>query len=315
MLDGSGIPELIECIDPETLRVYAPTPVVFLCGGKTDAAGTEIISLRDAFLRFAYTDPFKAHRILLAEELNGFFPQGQYSDILQLESDIAQISDLIILFSESYGSAAELGAFSVLAPIASNLLVVIDDKNYEDISFVRLGPIKALENKYGEAAVCVINRADVGISSITDVRSLDLDVFRERVNTAIKIRLAQTKPHSSFNKDNTGHIAKLIVGFVQHYGSLTIEEIKLYTDCLGLGISEARIFDLLLCAGFAGWVQRDKRGLRTYYSAKGGKHAIGFELAVEAKGMDRDRWRSDIRQHWKAKEPDRFSSIKHALGL
>jgi hypothetical protein len=44
----------------------------------------------------------------MAEDLNAFFPNGNYHDILTFEADIAQLSDLVLLFSESFGSAAEL---------------------------------------------------------------------------------------------------------------------------------------------------------------------------------------------------------------
>ena len=76
-------------------------------------------------MRIHHIPPFSRYLTILAEDLNAFFPEGEYKDILKFETDIAQICDLIILFSESYGSAAELGAFSMIEEIARRLLVGI----------------------------------------------------------------------------------------------------------------------------------------------------------------------------------------------
>jgi hypothetical protein len=150
VLVGGEIPDLTECIDATSIRVYAPGSFFFLCGGKYDILGVTSISLRDAFLKICNSSAFKSRMTLIAEDVNAFFPNANYKDILSLESDIAQIADLVLLFSESYGSVAELGAFSVTEEIARRLLVFIDDKSYNEDSFIKLGPLRSLENKYGE---------------------------------------------------------------------------------------------------------------------------------------------------------------------
>ncbi|WP_162895194.1 hypothetical protein [Rhizobium terrae] len=91
----------MELIDPDKIRVYQPTHIIFICGGKTDAAAHPPLSLRDAFMRIAFSPPFTKYQPMLAEELDAFFPKGDYKDFLSLESDIAQISTLVLLFSES----------------------------------------------------------------------------------------------------------------------------------------------------------------------------------------------------------------------
>lgn len=317
MLDGGDIPDLVECMDTNTVRVYTPIPVVFLCGGQIDATSTKYLSLRDAFLRFAYDEPFGTHNVLLAEELNGSFPNGQYDNILKLEADIAQISDLTVLFSESFGSVAELGAFAMVKQIAANLLVIVDDRNYNENSFIKLGPITALENQYGESAVCVINRNDINIPDILHVESLNLSVFKQRVNSAIKVRLSQiqSQSHTTFDRNNDGHLIKFVVGLIQHYGSLRIDEIATFLGCIGIDLAEARLADYLLCAQFAKWIIKDKRGLRTYYSACSGNKAIGYTLVPNSEIKDRKRWQSDIREHWRENDPDRFSSINYAIEM
>ena len=242
VLTRKNIPELVEGVDPSTFRVHAPTAVIFLCGGPFDATSTFPKSLRDAFMRIDAEKPAAHYKVRLAEELNIFFlTRGAYKDILTFEQDIAQISELILLFSESFGSAAELGAFAITDEIAKRLLVVMDDKNYKDNSFVRLGPILALENQYGESVVCVLNRTEINIKDISKTETLDMRVFGERVKNAVRARLLSIHERTTFDPEREGHIIKLIVGLIQHYGALTSDEIEVLLYCLGVKFNGNRI--------------------------------------------------------------------------
>ncbi|TXM72835.1 hypothetical protein FV218_12595 [Methylobacterium sp. WL69] len=313
MLDGSKIQELVEGIDAESIRVYAPTSMIFLCGGQVDAEKPHYLSLRSAFLRFAYDPPYENHHIVLAEELNFVFPNDHYDNILLLEADMAQIADLIVLFSESFGSVAELGAFAMINQIASNLLVFVDDKNYNADSFIKLGPILSLEKMYGDGAVCVLTLEDLSIDDIANVKNLNLNIFKARANAAIDIRLKETRAHTTLNKKNEGHIIKLVVGMIQHYGALTLSEIKMLLECLDINHNDKRIHQFLQCALFAKWIIKDKRGLRTFYSALPVKSSIGYSFSADARTKNRERWRSDVRTFFKNHDPDRFNSISFAL--
>ena len=314
MIVGGNIPELLECVDAKSFRVHAPAPVVFICGGPCDVKAIKPMSLRDAFMRLTHKKPFDRHITLLAEELNAFFPRGHYKDILSLEADIAQISDLIILFSESFGSAAELGAFAMVPDIAPRLLVVIDDHHYEDNSFIKLGPIRSLENAYGERAICVLNRADIKIDDIRRVENLDLTVFSERIAEAFSERVKTNHERTTFDKNRNGHIIKLVAGLIQHYGALTLDEIDVLLYCLDIKIQQDRLSDLLLCAEFAEWIIKDKRGLYTYYLAVAGNEALQYSFLPNISKIDKFRWRATIAEYWKQTDPNRFSSITYAAG-
>lgn len=316
MLAGGNIPDLVECVDLATVRVHAPAPVIFICGGKTDASSVVPRSLRDAFMRVVYGKPFSKHEPLLAEELNAFFPNGNYRDILTFERDIAQICDLILLFSESYGSAAELGAFAVSDDISQRLLVVIDDFNYSENSFVALGPLRMLQNQYGDGAVCVIHRQDIGISSIEDVSSMNIDDFKKRLGAAFEARIAQTHERTTFNINRTGHIIKFAVGLIQHYSALTIDEIDVYLFEIGVSrLLRSNLSDLLLCAELARWIKKDKRGIFTYYLPVGTKEALQYKVKRSAPKMEKFRWRADIVEYWRAEDIDRSASISSISNL
>ncbi len=263
-------------------------------------------------MRIHHTPPFSRYLTILAEDLNAFFPEGEYKDILKFETDIAQICDLIILFSESYGSAAELGAFSMIEEIALRLLVVIDDFNYDKLSFITLGPVRSLQNSYGESAICVLHRDDLGITSINATHSIDLQIFSSRMGSAISSRMAVSREPSTFDPARNGHIIKLIVGLIHHYGALTLDEIEVLLFCMDLKRNSLEIKNFLLCSIFLRWVVRDKRGLNVYYSSVVDKEAVAYKVLPGLPVIDKNRWRADIVDYWRKNELERFNSIRTA---
>jgi len=313
VIDDLNIENILELIDPDKIRVYQPTRIIFICGGKTKVAAQPPISLRDAFMRIAYSRPFERFTPILAEELNAFFPDGNYKDFLSLESDIAQISAIVLLFSESFGSAAELGAFAMISEIAQKLLVVIDDKHYEENSFIKLGPLRALEIANGDGCVCVINLKDLGITNITELERLNVDLFSRVIQEAFQHRERSIPEHSTFNPTLSGHVIKLIVGLIQWYGALTVAEIETALYCLNVNCPPARIPDYLLCAQFAQWVTPKKRGVQTFYVAKSNTMAVQFVARSGKKMVNRQRWQAEIRAHWKANDDLRFRSIAEVM--
>lgn len=274
------------------------------------------LSLRHAFLRYAYNDKLLSkYELIEAESLNTFFPKREYSDLLQFEADLALISDLIILFSESFGSAAELGAFAIIKQISQKLLLVLDDKNYNENSFVKLGPVLSLENSHGDRSVCVLSCADIGIKNINNINGLNEKIFQEHLNSSIKTRIDSIQNHSTFDKNNQGHIIKFIVGIIQHYGALTLDEIEVYLYCFDIKIDRGRITQFLLVAEFVRWLKRIKRGINVYYSATSAKTAMSYRLKPEAGIIDKSRWLGDIQDKWKLEEPLRFASIQESIGI
>lgn len=296
-----------------TVRVHSPTSLLFLCGGPVDVSAVKPPSLREAFTRVLHENAFKKYSMLLAEQLNAFFPKGQYRDILTFEAHIAQISELIVLFSESFGSAAELGAFAMVPDIAHRLLVVIDDEHYNAHSFISLGPIRALENEFGNTSICVLHRGDIGIPNIRNVADVKIDVLSEQMRIAIQAREATSREHTTFDPNRPGHIIKFVVGLIQFYGALTIDEIAFHLEFVGLTTSLATLNNYLLCAEFADWIMHDKRGIETYFTALSRKRALQFESRKDLEKLDKMRWQATVMEHWKATDTNRFSSIQTAI--
>jgi len=286
---------------------------MMLCGGACEDIRVPPKTLRDVFVRSSSAKLAKNLNYRLAEEIEiPDLHQAGYRDILAFERDLAQISKLIVLFSESYGSAAELGAFATDPDIADKLLVVIDDFHYEKKSFVKFGPLQRLTDQHGLCSVCVLNRDDINIRSVTDINGIDTERFTKITIEAINERIKETGERTTFDRSRTGHLIKLIVGLIQHYGALTIDELDLLLFFLDIGIDKTRIRNFLFCAEFCKWVVEDRRGVRTYYASIAQKEAFQDTVVRHDPDLQKTRWRAAIREAWSEDEPNRFSCIQAA---
>ena len=74
-------------------------------------------------------------------------------DILTFEEVLAEISECIIIVSESPGTYCELGAFALNDSFAGKTIVINEDNpNYKN-SFITKGPIKKIENQHEENVI------------------------------------------------------------------------------------------------------------------------------------------------------------------
>lgn len=306
---GGLIPAFYEFVDVNTVHVVMPlTPTIFLCGGDISHSG-EVRSLRGAFLRFAYDKPFDKYEILIAEELNAFFPRGTYRDLLLLESDLAQIATLIVVFSESYGSAAELGAFAMNKEIAERLLVIIDDKNYRNNSFIKLGPLKSLENNIGRVSVHVLDMSDLGISSLDNLLTLNVSRFKGAMLEALSLREASIQKTTTFVSSNRGHLAVLMTALVQLHGALTDVELKQCLKELFIEVDSETVTNLMLCAEFVRWIVKVSKGSYDYYISNVENQLITYRRPPRSRQVDPVRWRADVLAYWNTNDRLRFKAI------
>lgn len=214
--------ELVKHIARDSVRVHAPTSVLFLCGGLVEPENASAITRRDAFQKIVKLGALIEHQIVLAEDAKPLTMDAEYTDLLKFESDIAQVVSLILLFVESPGSLAELGAFAALKTVAPSLLAVVEDHYYEQVSFVRDGPVRHLEAEYGDEWVLVIDRAEVGIDHEGGLTGLDLTAFGQSVLPVVESRLEALNKSHKFDPNNSGHAMKLIAGLCQEFGALKI---------------------------------------------------------------------------------------------
>ncbi|MDO6706749.1 retron St85 family effector protein [Photobacterium sp. 1_MG-2023] len=105
---------------------------------------------------------------------------------LKLEEWLADFSDTVLILVESFGTVAELGAFSMSDSLRKKLLPILEKKFEHDESFINTGPVRWVneDSKYGPTIYTdfnsiltsmpiVLSRVDVRRSKIYSSRDED----------------------------------------------------------------------------------------------------------------------------------------------
>lgn len=208
---------------------------VFICGGPTRAAVAE--SVRQRIIdHFAASDKATFDSLIQAEEFTDYFKDGIYSDLLEFEIDIANLSSLTVVCLESPGAFVELGIFCQLESLANKLLIIapqeeIDKKD----SFIYHGPLTSLLRA---------DKSSVVAYPWADPSTLKYDHL-EFIVADIMAKLSNVDVSHKFNQKNSGHLALLIYDVICLTSPVKKEEINLALYALDLDLSERTINKLL----------------------------------------------------------------------
>ncbi|MGJ5078680.1 retron St85 family effector protein [Bradyrhizobium sp. HKCCYLS3013] len=301
-----------EDLDANRIHVQVPTNVIFLCGGPISSLSEPIpLSLRDAFYKIIDNPILRERELMLAEDITSeMVAFDKYKNILELETDLAQIVELIILFCESEGSLAELGAFAVINEIAKRLFVVVREKHWEALSFIKLGPLRLIENQYGRESIYVVDDDDIGMRG-NSASAVNPAILKDRLLVPLTVRLEKPREPTTFDATRSGHVIKLIVGLVQEYGALQQSEISHLLQILNVSqTTDEAIQRYLFCAEKVEWLKRVSKGAIDYFVALAkADDAAVIHSKASAKEKHRPRRRLLIREHWQKTDQQRFRAI------
>lgn len=262
--------KFFETIDLTKSRVNRFPGFVFVCGGSIEDIKDHPSSARDAVVRFIYDKSVYQNlqkHLIQAEEIKDWLEESIYTDLISFERDLAELASVVVLFVESPGSIAELGAFSVVDQIAKKLLVFIRDKSYQQDSFISLGPIKYLQNERADINDEVVRvypwklavpneNSDFGPVDISSIHSFASDICNDILEASIKAN----KSHQ-FSEVLPGHVMLLICDLIDISLALKQTEILQYLNTLGIAIDTKKLrqylfilekFQLILLKNYGG---------------------------------------------------------------
>lgn len=130
---------IISSLSSEHYRFRRLSPVVFICGGLNSSPRDK---LRDYFRR-----RLPDLQVFYAERVWELIAADPGLGALKMESDLAALSDLIIIVVESPGTFAELGAFSHVPDLRRKLLPILDRGYRGANSFINTGPIRWIDQE------------------------------------------------------------------------------------------------------------------------------------------------------------------------
>ncbi len=303
-------------IDLVKTRVTRFPSYILLCGGPVSGNGKKVGSCRDTFFRYIRRSKrIFRDKVVLAEQIFRYFEHSAYTDLLIFERDLAELSALTVIFSESPGSIAELGSFAVLKPVQERLLVVVHEEDAYKESFIWRGPmlyLKELAKGNGkEDPISVYNWPRKSGSNYAFPDAKDL------AETITKM-LSKIPKTQSFNKNRLGHIMILMLDLLKVIQIATIDEIVSYLDLLGIQIQHdrknvERHLSLLLSLELA--ICKPYRN-NIYYLSAEDPPWLSWAFTKMATTRDIDRWKAMFADYYVRKQDQKSRALRsHLKGL
>lgn len=225
---------------------------VFLCGADKNDEKTSRSKMAKIFSMYS------KYEIIYPEDLfdDLLAGQGHYS-LLELENILANGVDAIVLFPESPGSFAELGAFSNNVKLASKMIVLSNNRYKNHKSFINYGPnrlIRLTEPKTGK--ILHINYADL------ENPDINKDIFR-KVNNQIN-RIRKINPVDK-NIDNILEVENFIlpcIYLIDEINNITLYQLLEHASHLDKNICEIATKSSLARLISAGLISRTPVGYK-----------------------------------------------------
>jgi hypothetical protein len=256
--------EFADSVTPRLFKVQNPPDYVFLCGGKLEDPEH---SLRAQFYeRKVKPNPVLEKKVVLAEVADKWYSTRKlFGDLLELEGYLAALCACILLFVESPGAIAELGAFTQMAALREKLIAVIERSHSIGPSFIVNGPIEQMSRL---ASGRVLSYPWLLDPSGADPKRLNIGALDDTLNDLIeKLQetLAKRTKTSGFRAKDHGHRMLLIADLVKLSVVTFQEEIQEILGELRVGVGERELTKYLYLLNQLGLIATEKYGHIWYY--------------------------------------------------
>jgi hypothetical protein len=222
-----------------------------------DSAGEAVMSLRGSFWQKAFaatppTPPWMAE-LSRPEDYPEWWAFSGYSDLLEFERDACHLARGTILFAESPGSLAELGALAVDNTLVKSLLVVVQEQHINEQSFLKLGPLRRVEHHNG---LCVVGSLPKNELSDVDFQSI-VEHVEGWLPSIPRVQHLASK--------NPTHVLLLLADLVDLLVVTKESELLEAMTHFGLQIDNANLIRSLQLLRFFGLIRIAQRGNEKFY--------------------------------------------------
>ena len=291
-------------------RVVNTPNIIFLCGGPTDTDPAPLLSARDYFWRHLQQNhPEIFKRVKLAETINNWLVGDVFSDLLELEEHLADISDLIILFVESPGSIAELGVFAASSVLEPKTLAIVN--NYHPIggSFIADGPIRRLHVKNESRVLYYQWNSDnlEDIATLEDFKECSSDLSKRLIH-----RKRDATTESIITKTH-GHRMLLAADLVNIIGIVTQEDISACLAQWNYNCDTKQLKQDLSLLQNLHIINRIRYSSQQYFVSRTSAPFIRYDFVPGTAVRDRARIMIDARESIKHRNDSRAKALKSYL--
>jgi len=276
---------------------------IFICGGPSDVTQANPISVRDALQRELAKDRQLDAKTRIAEHYKDWSKDGVYSDLLEFENHIAQLSSVIVLIIESAGSIAELGLFSALEGFREKLLVVVETEHYNTASFIRLGPIDYLEKSFRNIAEChrwLNEHSQLDHHALAEVPGELVAAIRQRIKSELPVRV--------FDPERWADVALMICELISLFSALTFKEIQHYLKSVRVSVSDAQLHQHLYILERLEFIFMEPKGSQRFYVSRDERSFVSFDTKITS--FDLIRFRLEVIKSYEKDDKKRSRAIQ-----
>jgi hypothetical protein len=245
-----------------------------------------------------------------------YFDHSDYQDLLRFERDLAELSSLTVLFSESPGSIAELGSFAVLNTIRERLLVVMHQNDAYQESFIWRGPVLSLKNlaksNRKEDPIAIYNwqkkKDDYGYFNTGDFTdAVDLTETIEAI-------IGKRPKTVNFSKKQLGHIMLLIICALKIVQIATLGEIVFILKGFGIEQKVKTVKQHLSLLKSLGLIVLNPYRNYDFYLAAPQSDWFSWSYDTKtAKIRDADRWANQFIKFYEDNQKEKIRALRSYL--
>ncbi|UVW29857.1 retron St85 family effector protein [Massilia sp. H6] len=144
MIKKLSMPEILMVAKVVEEKIYSPSKTrkvaIFLCGADINDKSKARSKLADILAEK------KRYEVFYPEDIFDDLLVGPGHSLLTLESILADSVDAIVIFPESPGSLAEMGAFSNDERLRDKLICFANKKYQKNKSFINYGPLRLIKS-------------------------------------------------------------------------------------------------------------------------------------------------------------------------
>lgn len=300
---AKGAAELLsEHIDPSDTRIQKLPDFILVFGGPL---GNPRDSARQLFLN--WIDIHRADLsewVIKPEDYQDWNNLDGYQNLIDFERDAICLTRAVVLFSESPGSHAELGAFCMDPMLSERLLVVISEQHYNAGSFIAKGPIKKIES-LNDDSVC----------AVTDIKYPGIDNEMPGIIDSLDNKIKSLPRTMQLDLERTRDQFLLIADLIELFGSLTITEVHELCRVAGFNTTIPHIKSMYGQLERFGIVASVKKYTQRYYIPTARRFSFLNYKGKTANGkFDRLRFKTTVTFPWLSADKKRFEAYCNIHG-
>jgi hypothetical protein len=217
----------------------------------------------------------------------------RFTDLLEVETYLADLAEIIILFVESPGSIAELGTFSALATVQPKVLAVVNTK-HDGPSFIADGPVRHLRENGSAVYKYSWNPAPGRLNAPSN-----LDVFRdlsEELCEVLQHRESDQVKEPTLDLKSHGHTMLMIADLIDIVFAATMTDIQECLRALGRDVDKSTLQKYLFLLEDLKLIREEYLN-GSFYVPGGGGPYIAYDYESDAHVKNRERTKILVREN------------------